>query len=332
MADVTAPPPVGSDGGNPDRERPRDEGRVRDTDRGQLLLVAGLVMAVSLVTLVVLLNASIYSENLATRGVEAADGEPLEIRAAAVSGTGTLIDATNREQPGSYSDAQTAVKEGIIDLDGRLARTAARRGGVATLSRTGDELREGRYVTGPVNDSAAVRDASRTRAFVLAINASSLPDANVSTAPGTAVTVVFNQTGSNTTHEAYVYNPDGSADAAIATATNGTDATETCKLDSVDGSRLPVDLTTGTIDGEPCPGIWPTELRDGGNSYDIEFANTDGIDAEMTATALTTTDPVGPLADGSTPAVYDATLRFRYQTADVQFETTVRVAPGEPDE
>ncbi|WP_196219580.1 hypothetical protein [Halorubrum sp. BV1] len=338
MADVNAPAATDGDdagGENSLRDggsRLRDGEGFRDADRGQLLLVAGLVMAVSLVALVVLLNASIYSENLATRGVEAADGEPLELRAAAVDGTGTLIDATNRDRPGSYADAANAVEAGIDDLDGRLARTAAERGGISHLNLTGDGVRQGRYVAGPVDDSGVVRDAERTRAFVLDMDASSLPPANASTAPGTAVTVVFNRTGSNTTHEAYVYEPtDGSADAAIATATNGTDATETCRLDAVGGSRVPVGLTAGTIDGEPCPGIWPTELRGDADPYDIEFANTGGVDAEMTATALTSTDPDGPLADGSDPAVYDATLRFRYRTADVRVETTVRVAPGEPN-
>ena len=80
MADVNAP----RDLDDPNRgDRNRD--CLRDADRGQLLLVAGLVMAVSLVALVVLLNASIYSENLATRGIEAADGDSLEVRAAAVA-------------------------------------------------------------------------------------------------------------------------------------------------------------------------------------------------------------------------------------------------------
>ncbi|WP_231741260.1 hypothetical protein [Halorubrum sp. CBA1125] len=84
-----------------DGDRPRGPGgsadEFRGADRGQLMLVAALVVAVSLLTLVVLLNATIYSEAVATRGVEAADGEALEVRAAAVEGTGTLIDATNRE-------------------------------------------------------------------------------------------------------------------------------------------------------------------------------------------------------------------------------------------
>ncbi|KKF40063.1 hypothetical protein FK85_23765 [Halorubrum saccharovorum] len=184
-----------------------------------------------------------------------------------------------------------------------------------------------------MNDSAAVRDVKRVRAFDLAIDESSLSNANASTASETAATVVFNRTGANTTHEVYVYAPiDGSAAAAIATATNGTNATERCRLDAVDGDRLPIGLTAGTIGDTPCPGIWPSDLRGETDAYDIEFENTDGTDTEMTATALTTMDPVGPLADGSTPAVYDATLRLRYRTADLQFDTTVRVAPGEPNE
>jgi len=60
MADVSIGPPDG------DRLFGGED--TSNADRAQLLLVAGLVMAVSLVTLVVLLNATIYSENVATRG------------------------------------------------------------------------------------------------------------------------------------------------------------------------------------------------------------------------------------------------------------------------
>ena len=316
MADVNAP----RDLDDPNRgDRNRD--CLRDADRGQLLLVAGLVMAVSLVALVVLLNASIYSENLATRGVEAADGEPLEIRAVAVDGTGTLIDATNRDRPGSYNEARDAVEAGIGDLDGRLARTAAERGGMAGVSLTGDGARQGRYVAGSLDDSSNVSTVERTRAFTVA--ADPLP-----TDEDNPLTVVFNRTGSNTTHEAYAYEPS-SGTVVVETGTNGTNVTEACRIDGIEDSRVTVDITGESVDGEPCPGIWPTELSDEPDAYDIEFVNTDGVDAEMTATVL---------SDGSvtslesTPAVYDATLRFRYRTADVRFETTVRVAPGEPND
>ncbi|MFD1571769.1 DUF7261 family protein [Halorubrum laminariae] len=311
MADVTAP----AAGDDPNR------GRLRDDDRGQLLLVAGLVMAVSLVALVVLLNASIYSENLATRGVEAADGEPLEIRAAAVDGTGTLIDATNRGQPGSYSAAETDIENGIVDLDRRLGRTAARRGGIANLSLTDDELREGRYVTGSLDDSSNVSAVEQTRSFTVAADTSSTDEDN-------PFTVVFNRTGSNTTHEAYAYE-SSSGTVVVETGTNGTNVTEACRIDGIEDSRVTVDVTGESVDGESCPGIWPTELSEESDAYVIEFANTADVDAEMAATVL---------SDGSvssletTPAVYDATLRFRYRTADLRFETTVRVAPGEPND
>ncbi|MFW5917742.1 MAG: DUF7261 family protein [Halorubrum sp.] len=341
MADVSTGPPDGDrvpDGSHSHREsRGRsggggsDAGRFRDADRGQLLLVAGLVMAVSLVTLVVLLNATIYSENVATRGIESADGEALEVRAAAVDGTGTLIDATNRRQFGEYTTTSENVTTGIGELDGRLSEAYAGRGGVTHLEKTGDGLREGRYLTGPVNDSTVVSDAERTRAFSVDVAGDDLPVANESTAAEEALAVALNRTGANTTHEVYVYEPDDDpAVAAVATAVNGTDATEACRLESVDGDRLSLDLTGGEVDGEPCPTVWPEELIDPEHSYAIEFANADGRDVEATATVLTNR-VTSDTALEATPAVYDATLRLRYRTADLRFETTIRVAPGEPD-
>ncbi|GAB7008499.1 DUF7261 family protein [Halorubrum trueperi] len=336
MADVSVDPP--DDDRLPSVGRSSGEDRLRDADRGQLLLVAGLVMAVSLVTLVVLLNASIYSENVATRGIESADGEALEVRAAAVDGTGTLIDATNRRQFDDYTATSDGVSAGIDALDGRLAEAYAGRGGVTHLEKTDDPgLREGRYLTGPVNDTTVVSEADRTRAFSVDVAVDGLPNASESTATDEALAVALNRSEANTTHEIYVYEPDDDSSAvAVATGVNGTDAIEACRLESVDKDRLSLDLTGGEIDGEPCPAVWPAELIDPDQPYAtdqpyaIEFANADGRDVEATTTVLT--DSVtSDTALQVTPAVYDATIDLRYRTADLRFETTIRVAPGEPD-
>ncbi|WP_418284944.1 DUF7261 family protein [Halorubrum sp. DTA46] len=326
MADVSISPP------DPSRLRGGDEGeRLRDADRGQLLLIAGLVMAVSLVALVVLLNATIYSENVATRGVEAADGEALEVRAAAVEGTGTLIDATNRNDPGGYGEAEGAVLDGVGELDRQIAAGYARRGGIAGVEPQNGTLREGRFLSGPVNSSTAVSNVVRARGVALNVATADLASANASTANDEAFHVVFNRTTSNTTHEVYVYEDVDNGDLVVANGTNGTELNERCRRPTVDGNRALVDLTEGRFGGEPCPGLWPEPLIDPNGGYAIEFANADSVDVELTATVLSTTAPTGGTALNATSAVYDAVIDIRYRTAELRFETSVRVAPGEPD-
>jgi len=243
MADVSISPP--------DLDRLRGENGFRDANRGQLLLVAGLVMAVSLVALVVLLNATIYSENVATRGIESADGEALEVRATAVEGTGSLIDATNRKAAADgdgYGATETAVEEGVAELDTHLARTYAGRGGVAHL--TADSLRRGSYLTGNLTSSQVADDVNRTREFVLVVDPDSLASTNASTAPDEAFHVVFNSSGD--THEVYVYNNTSNGNVTVAIGENGTEPTvlgsiDPDELDEPD--RVAVDLTGERVGG-----------------------------------------------------------------------------------
>lgn len=327
MADVSISPP------NPDRLR--GENGFRDANRGQLLLVAGLVMAVSLVALVVLLNATIYSENVATRGIESADGEALEVRATAVEGTGSLIDATNRKAAADgdgYGATETAVEEGVTELDTHLARTYAGRGGVTHL--TVDSLRRGSYLTGNLSSSQVGDDIDRTRGFVLDVDPESLASTNASAAPDEAFHVFFNGSGGGTS-EVYVYADESAGgNVTVAVGENGTEPTVVGSIDPDnldEPDRVAVDLTGERLGGQSTPGIWPAELLTQSDSYATDFENGDA--AVGNATATVTAPSGGGVASelDATPAVYDATIDLRYRTAELQFETVVRVAPGEPD-
>ncbi|WP_231741259.1 hypothetical protein [Halorubrum sp. CBA1125] len=191
-------------------------------------------------------------------------------------------------------------------------------------------ITEGRYLSGPVSDSTVVPDVERTREFAVEIDVADLANATASTAAGNATHVSFNRSAPAGTHEVYVYEPaDGSAgDVAVATGENGTTPTERCRVEDAAG-RVRLDLTGERLDGVPCHGIWPTAVTADGDPYEIGFVDADGRGVEATATVDSDADPTAH--DELDRAVYDATIDLRYRTADVRFETTVRVAPGEPD-
>lgn len=330
MADVSIGPP--------DRDRLFGADRARGADRAQLLLVAGLVMAVSLVTLVVLLNATIYSENVATRGVESADGEALEVRATAVDGTGELIDATNRAGPEKQSEATETVESGVEDLDAELSRSYAERGGVTRVELS--SARNGSRITGTIagngsvdpNAATLATDVSRTRGFALDVD----PDSLNETDPAGAVADAFHVDLDNSTggsHQLYVYTNETDGDVTVAVGENGSVPTARCAVPPDGRDRVTVDLTGQRLGDRPCPGIWPTALAPPDDAYGVILTNADAADGEVTAT-------VRPVSEGAvtanpdltaTPAVYEATIDIRYRTAELRFETAVRVAPGEPD-
>lgn len=320
MADVSISPPDG--------DRLRNGDGFRDADRGQLLLLSALVMAVSLVTLVVLLNATIYSENVATRGIEAADGEALEVRATAVEGTGSLIDTTNRNAAGDYGEVEQAVGEGIGELDTHVAKKYTRRGGITSVENRSGGMREGRYLTGDLSGTQVTDNVSRTREFVLEVDQSTLASANASTAKSTAFHVVLNST--NGTREVYVYN-QSNGNVTVAIGDDGGTPTVRCEVDPETGGPIAVDLTGGRLDGRPCFDIWPTARLRSAGKYTIEFANLSAADGNATATVMPASGDAVASDLTATEAVYDAEIDIRYRTADLRFETTVRVAPGEPD-
>ncbi|OYR38836.1 hypothetical protein DJ82_10335 [Halorubrum sp. Ib24] len=313
---------------------PRGDRRFRDADRGQLLLISGLVVAVSLVALVVLLNASIYSENVATRGIEAADGEALEVRAAAVEETGALIDGTNRNRPSDHDAAATAVEDGIADLDAYLARAYADRGGVTHVSGNRTTMENGSYVTGDLTangtgdaNATLAADVDRTRGFVVAVDPATLASTDAAGAPTDAFYVEFDD-GVNETREVYVYNATDD-NVTVAVGENGSDLTVVCSAPAAD--RVAVDLTGGTLGDERCPGLWTTSAGALGAPYDVTLERTDEANGTATATALPASGKSVSSDHNATPAVYEARIELRYRTADLRFETTVRVAPGEPD-
>ena len=320
--------------GASDGDGPRGDRRFRDADRGQLLLISGLVVAVSLVALVVLLNASIYSENVATRGIEAADGEALEVRAAAVEETGKLIDGTNRNRPANHSEAAATVEGGIADLDEYLARAYADRGGVTRVSGDPSSIRAGRYVTGNLtangtgDSNATLADGvAQTRGFVVEVDPDALAPTDAAGAPTDAFYIEFDD-GVNETREVYVYNGTGD-NVTVAVGENGSAPTVVCSTPTAD--RVAVDLTGGTLGDERCPGLWATSAGALGTPYDVAIERTDKANGTVTATVRPDSgDAVGSNLTSS-PAVYDAEIDLSYRTAELRFETTVRVAPSEPD-
>jgi len=324
MADVSLGPP--------DRDRLFGGDGAREADRAQLLLVAGLVIAVSLVTLVVLLNATIYSENVATRGIESTDGEALEVRATAVGGTGELIDAANRAGPTDPED----IEDSIGDLDAELSRSYAERGGVTHLNLS--SVGNGSRVSGELgavdpNASLLAGNVTRTRGFVIDVDPD--PGSLNQTDPAGAVDDAFHVDLNDSTggsRQVYVYNgTDGNV--TVAVGENGSAPTALCETPPAGRSRVAVDLTGERLGDRPCPGLWPRSLVAPDGTYNITLVNADAAGGEVTAT-------VRPVSGGAvtsnpdltaTAAVYEATIELRYRTADLRFETTVRVAPGEPD-
>lgn len=308
--------------------------------RGQLVLVAGLALAVVLVAFVLLANTAIFTENLATRENGVGEHDALGYRSSVVDGVGGIVDRENAAEFDDYSAVQANVSAGIDALDRQLRGSAARSASSARIE-SGVTYTEGRLIrqtnasrefrsSGGATDWLVVTNTDGVRNFVMDV------DPSASGSPGSlsgVFTIEVNDSLNTTLWRVYVY--ESGSDVAVAVQPDGGSQTQVC---SVDGPTATLDLTAGTLNGEPCPGLdWATGIT---GDYSVQFANGGEATGTYDLTAAggsslfdTLSLNEGPSASSPyyVPAVYAVEVPVRYQTAELEYATTVRVAPGEHD-
>lgn len=329
MADVRSP--------SGDATRPAGDGR-RPADRGQLLLVGALALAVTFVSLALLLNTAIYTGNLATRdaGVDAAPTIEYvsESRAAGVD----AVRSVNYRNNTSHTDLNAAFNSTVDRWDDLAAHHRTVAGDVAdadvvavtngTRIQQDDASRNFTSAGGDENWTVASgSDLSGVRSMRLTVEESTLASdpsdfvaedvfhVNVTSDAGDRSLFVYNNTA-DTPEVRIVDNEDGS----VTTCTSGDDGT------------FVVDVSNGTVGGTSCPNL--TAVTDVGNDTSIDYrdGNAAGgtytmvIDEPAAANDSALASP-GSGEPYSTPAVYGAEFRITYRTSELDYEARIGVVP-----
>lgn len=315
------------------------------TDRAQLVLVTALIIGVALIALVLLVNAAIYTENLATRDPDVGDEEALSFEAKAIEGVGGIVDRENHNEYETYEDGvKQNVTDGIVVLNDHLRLTSLDRAVLARINLSTVSHSEGLLIR-HTNESRAFTSANgssnwtlaenltQSRSHVATIHESELIATNASNASSDgAFTVILD--GNSGDWHAYVYTNDTTGDIAIAIKPGGVadpaDATVVC---SVDSANATIDFTAGTIDGKACPGMqWGEGI---GTEYDIRYENGDRANGTYEVTVNGTESGALNTDSGDSPyyvpAVYSTQAQLNYRSPDLEYKVTVRVARGEPD-
>jgi len=294
-----------------------------ERSRGQVMLIAGFVLAVSFLAVAVMLNAVIYSENLATRGEDARGSEAIAYKADIVDGSGQLLEYANDNET-TFVDRTAAFNRTLRSMYNDTARIQAV-GGIATdLSVRSvsegtrvaqqDPTRNFTNATGS-EQWVVTEDTAGTRAFQISVTDQSA----LANSAGNAFTV----TVSNGTDDWAVSIYGNSTNTTV--AVNGSGA---CTV----GPTPSIDVTGGSINGKTCePLVFASGVA---GDYDIKFEEADAIVGTVSLVA-NTTDYNPDNYDSSSPRVasvmYSATLSLRHESADHVYATDVRVAPGETD-
>lgn len=319
----------------------------RRTERGQILLVAAFLLAVTFVTLALVVNSAIFTENLATRDDVAGSHDALEGRYEVQTEVGHLLEGVNNITDPSPDD--TAL---INDMQAELANT--------TTERSFHKSTQGQLVNVNYKDETVGAKFVQTNASRNFTSDSYKEDWNVTTEAEFAV----RQFEINVTDPGKLEGSDIDAFQVYANDTSsagswwnmtvfedGTDNVEvrvehadytgvaSCTRKSVETVRI--DITGGTVGGESCAAL--DRLADGtemwfgtsiDDSYRIRFRNSDNIQGTYSFIANQTT--LTPPSD-SHPSenivdediLYSVTVGYTFYTSAVKYETDIRIAPGE---
>lgn len=278
-----------------------------------MLLVAGIALAILFVALALLVNAAIYTDNVATRGGDSA-GEALEYQAGVVGSVGELIEGENANGNGVDADSiDSNVSNGTATIDETNRRYHLRRAAVTNTSIVSGSREDGLLIS--ETDSADFSDwsanASAVRAFTIDLDTNNMTDGSpfVLDLNGTTLDVTLNET-------------DG---VEYITVSGGTENIE-CNREVPADNTVRFDVTAQRLGGGVCSFGWP-DL-----DSDSEIGILDGINGggSYELTVDSSDDTTGLPADSWT-AIYSVDLDIRVDTAKLSYERTVRIAPGEPD-
>ncbi len=297
-----------------------------DRDRGQLLLVAGLGLALAFVVLALVLNAVVFTENLATRNHGETD-DVVGYERATEAGVGGLLVQTNTYDDGDYASLRGALEAGVGTWDANASLLTASSGTITAASvrsaENGTRIAQSDWrnfsnASGAGDWTAAV-DVNETRRFEAVVTPSS----------GSSVAFTF----SDGTASWRVEVIDESSETNVSAFRNGSlVATETEPADTV-----AVDVTEGTVNGtrvanwtfaENVSAPYNVSVENGGNADGIYGFVADVPNAGDDVPSGTYADR-GSGSPTAVPALYSATVAVTVQDARVTYETNVTVAPEE---
>jgi hypothetical protein len=351
MADVSAV--GGSDAVGPGDGGPADPESGDADDRAQLLLVAGLVIAVTFVVLALTLNTVIYTENLATRSSDIAGGDDsIRFLEATEDGIAGILGHANRNHNDSHAAVRQHVTDDVDAWRNAIGRSFSLNGVVTNVSNRNltngtrmlqtDGSRDFSAADGSANWTLA-SNASATRQFRLNVTNASLTNSEHTAVGLTSEVFHVHFNDGSSRHRMFVYRDTTVGTVNVTVVTNGSLAagSDPC---SASGANVFVNVTAGTVGGESCSAL--SFVSDLQGPYAITYNKTDSTAVGETANGtyhLIVDDEsvaespgpqfndgpgVSPWADAAIYAMaYDAV----YETDGLRYDASVRVAPGEAD-
>jgi len=315
-------------------------------DRGQVLFVMALGLAVLLVVLSVTINSTVVTGRLGPDGVATdPSSNAVRFQLDAREAVGDAMDHVN-ENDVSYADLETDLDDSVTRWSTLSARHAASDGSyisAAVLDTTrGTKIAQTNatlaLTNADGNETWTLANDTAARAVTMDLAGDSLsivhrPNPTVATLENASVFTVVVDDRSDPVR-VFVY--QSAADtAAIAVDSGDGTLDEPCTVPLVDG-RVVVDFASTTVAGERCAAL--EALGTVGDHSAVEFRNggsavgTYSLVVDRPLAAVADGDFASPGHDGgptASRAIYSVTVRSTYHTSDIRSSADLRVAPGE---
>ena len=325
MADVRRPP-----------DRCPSGGRSGNDDRGQLLLVGALALAVVFVALALLLNTAIYTGTLATRdsGVEATPA--IEYVSASQRAGVDAIASVNRRNNSSANDLNRAFNATMGRWDDLASHHRAVAGDATDTDVTritnGTRIQQDDAGRNFTNDSDAanwtvVSGVSGVRSMRFTVEASTLADDPADLLADEVYHLTV--TSGAGTRTVFVYDTPSGPEIRV----DDGGAETTCAAGSVTDGTFVVDIPNESVGGASCPALGAVDSTSGSTSIEYDDAGavagtyTMVVDEPPAALSLSGVSAAGSGSPYWTYAVYSAELDVSYRTGELDYAATVEVVP-----
>lgn len=274
---------------------------VTGRERGQMLLIASLIVATSFVGLALVVNSAIYTENLSTRETSGEAERVVENRQLAANDLQELIDRSNAAVAGdNFTAVENGYSDGLAVWSDSLERQYQRTGRFVDYQP--NETVEGTRIQqtnasrnftagGSVDDPGEwtlVNDTTRAGEFEMTVDRTDLLEAPA----GLVLDILLGRTfyieivdEAGQTWEVYVFQDDSVASDAASVVVRPPGGFDFSLLDPLStlgsddrctttGENVSLDLVKGTFDGEECSELSFYTDNVTGTPHSISYRNT----------------------------------------------------------
>lgn len=293
----------------------------RARERGQLLLVGALALAVSLVAIALILNSAIYTHNLASRYDSPAEEAVTFARDARLGAGGTMTYVNERFAEDGWSTVKSEYVDGLADVEAGVTRDLAVNGRIVRVEHVSGSATRGVRIADdeaggstfePATPSGLVGSDTdwtvapdvRVRKYDMRVDESFLGEI---TSDGDVESLLDDPTGLNTgfviefddgTDEWLVaLYDDGTGTVNLMVHEDGTTKYQTCTTTTATAT---IEFTESEVNGKYCRPL--SFVHDLSGTYTIRYYNSDKAGGSYELTADRTVDntlsnSAGPFTD-----------------------------------